>query len=39
MFIGGLLARLLETVLGVGIAYLFGLILPTLAQRRRRHAD
>jgi Fusaric acid resistance protein-like len=28
--------RLLETVLGVGIAYVFGLALPTLAQRRRR---
>jgi Fusaric acid resistance protein-like len=31
--------RLLETALGVGIAYLFGLVLPTLAERRRRHAE
>jgi hypothetical protein len=27
--------RLLETVLGVAIAYLFGLALPALAQRRQ----
>jgi hypothetical protein len=31
--------RLLETVLGVGIAYLFGLGLPSLAQQRRRRND
>lgn len=29
--------RLLETVLGVGIAYLYGLALPALANRRRSH--
>jgi hypothetical protein len=31
--------RLLETVLGVGIAYVFGLGLPALAQRRRQRND
>lgn len=31
--------RLLETVLGVGIAYVFGLALPVLAQRQRRRKD
>jgi uncharacterized membrane protein YccC len=31
--------RLLETVLGVGIAYIFGLALPVLAQRLRRRRD
>ena len=31
--------RLLETLLGVGIAYAFGLGLPSLAQRRRRRSD
>jgi uncharacterized membrane protein YccC len=31
--------RVLETVLGVGIAYVFGLALPVLAQRLRRRND
>lgn len=31
--------RLLETVLGVGIAYVFGLALPVLAQRQRLGED
>ena len=31
--------RLLETVLGVGIAYVFGLALPVLAQRQRLSDD
>lgn len=31
--------RLLETVLGVGIAYVFGLALPVLAQRQRLSED
>jgi hypothetical protein len=31
--------RLLETVLGVGIAYVFGLALPALAQRQRQRND
>lgn len=31
--------RLLETILGVGIAYFFGLGLPALAQQRRRRND
>lgn len=31
--------RLLETVLGVRIAYVFGLVLPALAPRQRRRND
>jgi uncharacterized membrane protein YccC len=30
--------RLLETLLGVSLAYLFGLALPAVARRRRRPA-
>jgi hypothetical protein len=31
--------RVLETLLGVGLAYLFGLGLPALARRRRGRAS